>query len=90
MVAACYAELNVPDKATSYIEKAIILAPGDIELMFRAAEIYMTIGEKEKSLNYLEKLLQQGYSLQRIQQSLALQELLSEERIQKLLKNQPL
>lgn len=90
MIAACYAELNVSAKATSYIEKAIVLAPGDVELIFRASEIYIMIGEREKSLNYLEKLLKQGYSLQRIQQSPALQGLLSDERIQKLVKNQPL
>jgi serine/threonine-protein kinase len=86
MIAVYYAELNMARKTKSYIEKALALAPGDLELTFRAAEIYAMIGDEEEMFAYLEELLKQGYSLQRIQQSPALQELKSEEKFQAFLK----
>lgn len=86
MTAVYYAELTNAEKARYHIEKAIAQAPGDVELEFRAAEIYAMIGDKEKSFDYLKELLEGGYSLQRIQQSPALQELQRDNRFRELIK----
>lgn len=78
-IASYHASLENMGKATETIGKALTLMPDEIEIQFKAAEIYALSGKLDRSWSYIEKILAKGYSHQKIIRSPALQLRLSED-----------
>jgi len=77
-IANYYAFLNNTEKSISCLEKALQLRPFDVNLIFRAADIYLTLGMKEKSFLHLEKALNKGYPVNKIMISTGFKKLQSD------------
>ncbi len=84
-LAIYYAALDKPAPAREHITKALQLAPGDVNLMFLAAEVFAQIGNEAPALSYLEKAVAGGYSRDRIAQSAELEKLRDHPRYRALL-----
>ncbi len=88
-IASYHASLGEMDKANETIGKALALMPDEIEIQFKAAEVYALSGNLDRSWRYIEKVLAKGYSRQKIIRSPALQLRLSEDpRFQALVNSQ--
>jgi serine/threonine protein kinase/tetratricopeptide (TPR) repeat protein len=83
-----YARMKAPVKATPMLEKAVQLAPEDPGVLFKAAEGYEILGNREKSLAVMEKAIEHGYPLRDLQNAQAgsLEKLRGDPRFQALLK----
>lgn len=57
-----YAMLNQESLARAQIVKALEIAPGDADVLFRAAILSNHFGDKQKTLDYLSKSVAAGYS----------------------------
>lgn len=57
-----YAMLNQKTEAKAQLERALKMAPGDAEVLFRAAVLYNHFEENEKTLNFLGSAVAAGYS----------------------------
>lgn len=62
-----YAMLDLERPAKELLGRALKIAPGDPDVLFRAAICYNHFGEVEKTLDYLEKSVAAGYSVSMIQ-----------------------
>ena len=56
------AMLGRKQEALQYTEKALHEAPSDSETLFRAAIVYSYLGDSDKTLTYLKKAVEMGYS----------------------------
>jgi eukaryotic-like serine/threonine-protein kinase len=59
-----YARKKQTEKATARAQAALALAPEDPYVLEAVGGIYERLGDRSKSLLYVEKALQKGYSLQ--------------------------
>ena len=59
-----YARKKQTEKAIAHAQAALALAPEDPYVLEAVGEIYERLGDRPKSLVYVEKALQKGYSLQ--------------------------
>ncbi|MFQ5631411.1 MAG: protein kinase, partial [bacterium] len=75
-----YSEIDAPAEASNFLERALALAPKDIDLLYNAATIKLKLNKKEDALNFLEKAMQLGYSIKKIEQSPSLENLKSDQR----------
>jgi serine/threonine-protein kinase len=57
-----YAMLDQDSQARAQIARALEIAPADADVLFRAAILYNHLGDKEKTLEYLNKSVAAGYS----------------------------
>lgn len=88
-IASYHASLENMKKATDTIGKALALMPDEIEIQFKAAEVFALSGDIDRSWTYIEKVLAKGYSREKIIRSPALQLHLSEDpRFQALVNSQ--
>ena len=60
--AFCYAVSQNRRLALADLSAALTLAPGDAQLLYMAALIHLQMGEKDQSLDWLEKAVAAGYS----------------------------
>ncbi len=84
-LADCYAMLDEPDRARSLIREALALEPDNVENMFLAADIYEHLGERERALEWIARVLEHGYARADIERAPGLQQLRQDERYQRLL-----
>ncbi len=84
-IASYYANLNNEPEAIKYIERAISLAPDDLEVLFRAAEVYGTLGNMNKAYSLLETVLTRGYPLEMVEQSPVFNEFHTDARYQQII-----
>jgi serine/threonine-protein kinase len=60
--AAFHAMVNSRDEAMALLSRALAASPNDADVLFRAAVIYNHFGDKEKTLEFLRKAADAGYS----------------------------
>jgi tetratricopeptide (TPR) repeat protein len=62
MVASYYAMLDDRAEAQESLQRALNIAPGDPDVAFRAAIIYMHAGDTDRCLAWLKKAAAEGFS----------------------------
>jgi tetratricopeptide (TPR) repeat protein len=60
--AAFHAMVDSRDEAMALLSRALAASPNDADVLFRAAVIYNHFGDKEKTLEFLKKAADAGYS----------------------------
>jgi serine/threonine-protein kinase len=77
-LAAFYAEKGLREKAIPRVQAALARAPEDPNVLELAGETYENLGDRRKALEYIEKALKNGYSLESLKSSPDMQNLLSD------------
>lgn len=62
-LATLYAADNMPDKSLPRIRTSLALAPDDPNVLSNVGEAYEFLGDRKHALEYIEKALRKGYSL---------------------------
>jgi eukaryotic-like serine/threonine-protein kinase len=75
-----YAKKKLRDKAVSRIQSALALSPDDPNVLATVGVAYEDIGDRAQALQYVEKSLQKGYSLEDLKNTPDLQGLFSDPR----------
>ncbi|HKT89527.1 MAG TPA: protein kinase [Candidatus Sulfotelmatobacter sp.] len=73
-----YAKKRLGEKALAHAQSALALAPGDPYVLEGVGEIYERLGDRKKALEYIEKALGKGYSLDVLKGDPSLKSLLSD------------
>jgi len=73
-----YARKKLKDKALGRAQSALALSPDDPYVLASVGEIHERLGDRAKALQYIEKALQKGYSLQALKSDPTFQGLLSD------------
>jgi len=77
-LATLYAQQKVAGKAQTMIAKAIALSPASAVVLMNAAEVFERLGNRTEALNYAERGLRKGFSLDDLKKRYALQALLAD------------
>jgi len=77
-LALLYAQRNMRDKAQSRIQTSLVLAPEDADVLENVGEAYEVLGDRKHAIEYIEKAMQKGYSLDEIRSDAVLKNLLSD------------
>ena len=77
-LALLYAEKKMREKALSQIQTALALAPEDSDVLENVGEAYELLGDRKQAIEYIEKSLQKGYSLEIVKWDPNLKGLLSD------------
>jgi serine/threonine-protein kinase len=77
-LALLYAQKKMHDKALARVPTALALAPDDPDVLENIGETYETLGDRRHAIEYIEKSLQKGYSLDSLKNTPALKNLLSD------------
>ena len=85
-LAQYYAFLGRGDRALPLLNRALGLTPADNKLMFRAAEIYEQLGERQLALKFVAKAMELGYSRAGMEHSPSLRQLRTDPGYQSLLR----
>jgi len=73
--------------AKTLVEQVIALNPSDLEDLFRIAEIYQQLGERELALHWLSIVISKGYSLTRIYKNPLFSDIRSDQRFRQIIKD---
>ena len=79
-LALVYAQKKNRDKALAHIQTSLALAPEDPDVLENVGETYEALGDRSHAIEYIERSLQKGYSLESLRGTPALQGLLSDPR----------
>jgi tetratricopeptide (TPR) repeat protein len=77
-LALFYSQKGLREKAITRIQAALARAPDDPNVLELAGESYENLGDRPRALEYIEKALQKGYSLDDLKSSTDLQGVLSD------------
>jgi serine/threonine protein kinase/Flp pilus assembly protein TadD len=77
-LALLYAQESLRDKSLSRLQTSLALAPDDPDVLDNVGEAYETLGDRAHAIQYIEKSLQKGYSLESLKSSRGLQSLLAD------------
>jgi len=77
-LADLYGEDGQHDKALTRIQAALALSPNDANILELAGETYENLGDRRHALEYIERALQKGYSLDDLKSNPDLQNLLND------------
>jgi serine/threonine protein kinase/tetratricopeptide (TPR) repeat protein len=77
-LALLYAQKKMRDKALERVQTALALAPDDPDVLENTGETYESLGDRKNALQYIEKSLQKGYSLESLKTDPSLKSLLSD------------
>jgi eukaryotic-like serine/threonine-protein kinase len=77
-LALLYAQRKLRDKALGRVQTALALAPDDPDVLENVGEAYETLGDRKHAIEYIEKSLQKGYSLDSLRSDPALKGLFAD------------
>ena len=77
-LAALYSQEGQREKALPRVQAALARSPEDAKVLELAGETYENLGDRPHALDYIEKAVQNGYSLDDLKSSPELQKLLSD------------
>ena len=84
-MAGYYSMIDEDSESLKLIEQALKMAPENVQVMYRAATVYEQIGSRDKALFWIDKALENGYSIAEIEHQPDLGQLYKDERFQKLI-----
>ena len=73
-----YSQQHLPAKALPHLEAALALSPDDPEVLNKAGEIYENLGDRTRAVDYFQKALQKGLTLEDLELNPDLRSLLSD------------
>ena len=82
MLSMLYAEDKLRDKALFHAQSALALSPKDPSILADVAETYFDLGDRKRALDFLQRSLQNGYTLSDLQLRPAIVALLGDLSIQ--------
>jgi serine/threonine protein kinase/tetratricopeptide (TPR) repeat protein len=85
-LADCYSMTDQKAKAQALLTSVLSGAEIGAEDSYRVASVYEQLGDRDRALHWLDKSLQQGYSITEVQNDPTLMELRNDPRYKKLLK----
>jgi serine/threonine-protein kinase len=74
-MASLYAEFKERDKATTYIKKALALAPADANVLINAASVAESLGNRAEAIRYAKEGISKGYAIDDLRRNLTLHEI---------------
>jgi len=77
-LAFIYAEKKQRDNALAQIQTSLALAPDDSDVLENVGASFEALGDRKQAIQYIEKSLQKGYSLESLKQERFLQGLMSD------------
>ena len=77
-LAALYSEKGLREKAILRVQAALARSPDNPNVLELAAETYENLGDRRHALDYIEKALQNGYSLDELKETPEFQNLLAD------------
>ncbi len=77
-LATLYAQEGLRDKALTRVQAALARSPDDPDVLELAGETYENLGDRPRALEYIERAVQKGYSLDGLKDSPDLQNLLTD------------
>jgi len=77
-LANLYAQLKMRDKALGRVQTALALAPDDADVLENVGEAYELLGDRSHALQYIEKSIAKGFSMDSLKGNPTLQSLLSD------------
>lgn len=83
-LASYYADVDDSSKALKFLTNALISAPDNVMVMYRAATTYEHLGNREKALYWIGKAIENGYSRSEIENQPELKNLVADERYKNL------
>ena len=72
------AQLQKRDQAAARMQTALALAPNDPDVLETVGETYETLGDRARAIEYIEKSVERGYSMDSLKDEPALKSLLSD------------
>ena len=82
---AMYSQLRLRDKAKMHLDAALALSPEDAGILGKAGEAYENLGERSLALEYFQKALQKGWTLEDLEMNPDLRSLLSDPNARRVL-----
>ncbi len=73
-----YAEQKQKEKAVPHIEAAVALAPTNPQVLLNAGEAYEDLGDRRRALEYVQKSLKNGYTVERVKNNPAFNNLVQD------------
>jgi serine/threonine protein kinase/tetratricopeptide (TPR) repeat protein len=88
-LASYSAELADTEQAEQLLRRAIQLDPQDVNTLFSIGFLYERLGERTHALNWIERAVQRGYSIEEIYRTRTLDSLRTDERFAAILEKLP-
>jgi serine/threonine-protein kinase len=82
-----YAMTGDRTRSLELVQQALSLAPGDVDVIYRAAQTYENLGQRDTALRWIAKALAQGYARASIERSPGLRDLRTDPRYQRLVES---
>jgi Flp pilus assembly protein TadD len=73
-----YAEQKLKEKSLPHIEAAVALAPTNPQVLLNAGEAYEDLGDRRHALEYVQKSLKNGYTVDRVKNNPAFNNLVQD------------
>ena len=86
LLASLYVRKNQRDKGLACAQAALALSPDDAKVLANVSETYERLGDRGRALEYIEKSLQKGFSLDDVKDDPVLRNLLSDPNFRPLTK----
>jgi len=80
-----YSQSRLRDKAKTQLDAALALSPDDAEILGKAGEAYENLGERSLALEYFQKALQKGWTMNDLEMNPDLRPLLSDSNARRVL-----
>lgn len=77
-LAVLYAQKKMRDKALAQIRTAVAMSPEDADVLENVGEAYELVGDRSHALEYIQKCVQKGYSIDALRDNPYLKNLLSD------------
>jgi serine/threonine-protein kinase len=81
-MASLYAEFKERDKATTFIKKALALAPADATVLTAAASTAESLGNRAEAIRYAKEAIGNGYTIDDLKRNFALREIANDSAFQ--------
>lgn len=84
LLAGCYQMMEDTSQVRPLLERALAIAPQNVEVLFQAGHSYEMIGDRERALELIGRAIQLGYPEQKIERAHDLEKLRADPRYQAL------
>lgn len=77
-LAVLYAQKNIRDRAVAQVETALALSPDDADVLENVGEAYELMGDRSHAIQYIQKSVQRGYSMESLRDDPYLKNILAD------------
>ena len=84
-LAEYYIKVGEPDSAANLLGQLDLPEVQDLEVLYSVAESYLLLGDRNRAISFLERVLREGFPSERVRENPAMKELLQDDRIKVLI-----